>query len=65
MYARIRDEGQTRSKVMDYATKLIDGVGARLTGSPNLKKAIDWARQRLAQRGSRGCAVSPRSTEAR
>jgi hypothetical protein len=48
-YARIRDEGLLRSKVMDYATELIDGIGARLTGSPNLKKAIDWAREQLTQ----------------
>jgi carboxypeptidase Q len=50
-YARIRDEGLSRSRVMDYATELIDGIGARLTGSPNLKKAIDWARTQLTQMG--------------
>jgi len=50
-YARIRDEGLSRSKVMDYATELIDGVGPRLTGSPNLRKAIDWAREQLTQMG--------------
>jgi hypothetical protein len=49
--ARIRDEGLSRSQVMDYATELIDGIGPRLTGSPNLKKAIDWARGRLTQMG--------------
>jgi len=49
VYARIRDEGQARSRVMDYATELVDGIGARLTGSPNLKKAIDWARERLTE----------------
>ena len=49
-YARIRDEGVSRSKVMDYATELIDGVGPRLTGSRNLKKAIDWARAAHADR---------------
>ena len=43
--------GLSRSKVMDYATELIDGVGPRLTGSPNLKKAIDWAREELTQMG--------------
>ena len=50
-YARIRDEGLSRSQVMDYATELIDGIGPRLTGSPNLRKAIDWARGRLTQMG--------------
>ena len=33
-YARIRDEGLSRSKVMDYATELIDGVGPRLRVLP-------------------------------
>jgi carboxypeptidase Q len=50
-YARIRDEGLSRSRVMDYATELIDGVGPRLTGSRNLKKAIDWAREQLTRMG--------------
>jgi peptidase M28-like protein len=50
-YARIRDEGSSRSKIMDYATELIDGIGPRLTGSPNLKKATDWAREQLTQMG--------------
>ena len=50
-YARIRDEGLSRSKVMDYATELIDGIGARLTGSSNLTKAIGWAREQLTQMG--------------
>lgn len=51
VYARIRDEGQTRSRAMQYATELIDGIGARLTGSPNLKKAVVWASERLKQMG--------------
>jgi carboxypeptidase Q len=49
MYGRIRDEGHARSHVMDCATELMDG--SRLTGSPNLKKAIAWARERLTQMG--------------
>jgi hypothetical protein len=51
VHGRIRDEGLSRSRVMDFATELIDGIGARLTGSPNLKKAIDWARGQLTQMG--------------
>jgi carboxypeptidase Q len=50
-YARIRDEGLSRSQVMDYASELMDGIGPRLTGSPNLKRAIDWARERLTRMG--------------
>ena len=51
MYARIREEAQARSRVMDFATELIDGIGARLTGSPNLEKALDWATTRLTEMG--------------
>jgi carboxypeptidase Q len=39
MYQRIRDEGLNRSHVMEFASALMDGIGPRLTGSPNLKKA--------------------------
>jgi carboxypeptidase Q len=52
MYGRIRDEGNNRSRVMDYATELMDGIGPRLTGSPNLDKAISWAMEKLAGAGS-------------
>jgi hypothetical protein len=52
MYARIRDEGNTRSHVMNYASELMDGIGPRLTGSPNLETAIAWAMNRLAAAGS-------------
>ena len=51
MYSRIRDEGQVRSQVMRYATELMDGIGARLTGSPNLEEATRWAVDRLKQMG--------------
>jgi carboxypeptidase Q len=52
MYGRIRDEGNNRSRVMDYATELMDGIGPRLTGSPNLDKAMSWAMEKLAGAGS-------------
>ena len=51
VYARIRDEGQRRSRVMAFAAELADGIGARLTGSPNLAKAIVWAQERLTGMG--------------
>jgi len=46
MYQRIRDEGLNRSHVMDFATALMDGIGPRLTGSPNLAKANAWTATR-------------------
>lgn len=52
MYGRIRDEGTARSRVMDYATELMDGIGPRLTGSLHLERAISWAMQRLSAAGS-------------
>jgi carboxypeptidase Q len=52
MYGRIRDEGNVRSRAMDYATELMDGIGPRLTGSPNLEKAMTWAMERLAAAGA-------------
>jgi hypothetical protein len=51
-YGRIRDEGSIRSRVMDYATELMDGIGPRLTGSPNLDRASTWAMERLTAAGS-------------
>ena len=51
MYQRIRDEGLNHSHVMDFATALMDGIGSRLTGSPNLAKANAWTRDTLTKIG--------------
>jgi carboxypeptidase Q len=51
MYQQIRIEGLTHSHVMDYASALMDGIGPRLTGSPNLKHANEWTRDQLAAMG--------------
>jgi len=51
MYQRIRDEGLSHSHVMDYASGLMDGIGPRLTGSPNLKKANEWTRDQFTAMG--------------
>lgn len=51
MYARIRDEGFTRSHVMDYAGALSDEIGPRLTGSPAMTRANEWTRQQLTAMG--------------
>ena len=51
MYGRIRQEGLTHSKVMEYASALMDGIGPRLTGSPNLAKANAWTRDQLTAMG--------------
>ncbi len=50
-YQRIRDEGLNRSHVMEFASALMDGIGPRLTGSPNGKKANEWTRDTLTKIG--------------
>ena len=50
-YQHIRDEGLNHSHVMDFASALMDGIGPRLTGSPNLKKANEWTRDTLTKIG--------------
>jgi carboxypeptidase Q len=51
MYQRIRDEGLAHSHVMEFASGLMDGIGPRLTGSPNLKRANEWTRDQFAAMG--------------
>ena len=51
MYAAIRAEGLGHSHVMEYMSGLSDGIGPRLTGSPNMKKANEWTRDRLTDAG--------------
>src|SRR6187402_8303 len=47
MMKRIREEGLQRSKVMETAFYLTDVSGPRLSGSPGLKRAQDWAVNQL------------------
>ena len=51
MYARIRDEGFHHSHVMQFAGGLADGIGPRLTGSPNMARANAWTRDTLTAIG--------------
>ena len=51
MYMRIREEGLQHSHIMEYASALADGIGPRLTGSPNLAKANAWTRDQLTAMG--------------
>jgi hypothetical protein len=50
-YNLIREEGLQHSHVMDYAGGLADGIGPRLTGSPNMAKANAWTREQLTKMG--------------
>ncbi len=51
MYQRIRNEGLNHSHVMEFGSALLDGIGPRLTGSPNAKKANEWTRDTLTKIG--------------
>ncbi len=48
---RIRYEGFHNSQVMDLASGLMDSIGERLTGSPNMKRANEWTRDKLTEMG--------------
>src|SRR5260221_1721490 len=49
--SKIRYEGFRNSKIMEIASGLMDQIGARLTGSPNMRKANDWTRDKLKEFG--------------
>lgn len=49
--ARIREEGMNHSQVMQTLSYLSDVIGARLTGSPNMKHANEWTRDTLTSWG--------------
>lgn len=51
MINKIRAEGMERSQIMDTLSWLTDVVGYRLTGSPNMKKANEWTKAKLAEWG--------------
>ena len=49
--ARVIDEGMNRSEVQMQAHELVDRIGQRLTNSSNMRKAEDWAVQRMKALG--------------
>jgi hypothetical protein len=48
---RIKDEGLQRSKVMEIESYLTDVYGPRLTNSPNIKEAGEWAQKTMKEWG--------------
>ncbi|WGQ08065.1 M20/M25/M40 family metallo-hydrolase [Pedobacter gandavensis] len=48
---KIRQEGLENSKVMDIAFQITDVAGPRLSNSPGLKRAQDWAVQQFTSWG--------------
>ena len=51
--ARIRDEGLGHSHIMEYASGLFDGIGPRLTGSPEFERAAQWSIDQLRRMGAK------------
>src|SRR5205807_6817296 len=49
--SRIRAEAFHNSKVMETMSSITDGIGPRLTNSPNMRKANAWTRDQLTKFG--------------
>ena len=49
--SKIRDEGLNRSQVMDIVGYMSDVLGPRLTASPSMRKAQEWAQQKMGEVG--------------
>jgi hypothetical protein len=56
---RIKDEGMNRSQVMQTLSYLSDVIGPRLTGSPQMKRANEWTRDKLAAWGLQNAHLEP------
>ena len=48
---KIKEEGMKHSQVMDTLSYLTDVYGPRLTGSPNIRAANEWAKKKLTEWG--------------
>jgi peptidase M28-like protein len=51
MVTKIRYEGFRNSHIREIASGLLESIGPRLTGSPNMKRANDWTRDQLTKFG--------------
>lgn len=56
---KIKKEGFSNSKVMDFAFRLTDVSGPRLTNSPGFFKAANWAKDELTKMGLVNAALEP------
>ena len=48
---QIKEEGTTRSQVMQTLSYMSDVIGPRLTGSPGMKRANEWTRDTMTKWG--------------
>lgn len=58
-FYKIKEEGFQRSQVMDTLSYLTDVHGARLTGSPNIRAAADWAMKKMTEWGLVNVKLEP------
>jgi hypothetical protein len=58
-YGRIRQEATTNSQILRTASVLTDRYGPRVTGSPNLKAAGEWAVSQLQTWGLKNGRMEP------
>src|SRR5688572_13812756 len=56
---RIKEEATKRSEVMRTLGHLTDRIGPRLTGSPGMKRANEWTRDKLAEWGLANAKLEP------
>ncbi|MGM0669514.1 MAG: peptidase M28, partial [Gemmatimonadota bacterium] len=49
--AKIREEGFQRSQVMDMVGYMADVLGPRLTASPSMRRAQEWAQEKMREVG--------------
>jgi hypothetical protein len=54
---KIKDEGTNRSQVMPTMSYLTDVIGGRLTGSPSMKRANEWTRDKMKSWGMQNAQI--------
>ena len=59
MFWKIRQEGTVNSKILETLHVLTDVYGPRLTGSPNLKAAGEWAVEQMHEWGLKEGRAEP------
>jgi len=59
MFWKIRQEATSRSQILQTLHVLTDVYGPRLTGSPNLKAAGEWAVQQMTSWGLKNAHLEP------
>jgi hypothetical protein len=56
---KIKDEGLNRSQAVQTLGYLTDVIGARLTGSPQMKRANEWTRDTMTKWGLQNAKLDP------